>query len=65
MVRRLISINIVTENGVAVEEFDKLREERDRLIHLAQVEEFGLMTKPEVLSVQELGKENYLKQCRG
>ena len=56
-----IAINLVTENGVAVEEFDKLREERDRLIHLAQVEEFGLMTKPEVLSVQELAKENYLE----
>ena len=56
-----IAINLVTENGVAVEEFDKLREERDRLIHLAQVEEFGLMTKPEVLSVQELAKESYLE----
>ena len=54
-----ISINYITESGNAVEEFDRLRDERDRLIHIAQVEEFGQMAKPEVVSVEELEKEHY------
>ena len=31
------------------------------LIHIAQVEEFGLLTKPEVVSIEELAKEHYME----
>ena len=41
-----------------LKQFEKLREERDRLIHIAQVEEFALHTKPEVVSIEELAKES-------
>ena len=43
MERQTISINLVTESDDAVEEFEKLRDERDRLIHIAQVEEFACL----------------------
>ena len=56
-----ISINLVTESNDAAEEFDKLRDERDRLIHIAQVEEFDLLAKPEVVSIEELAKDHYMK----
>ncbi|CAM3249559.1 isochorismate synthase [Filibacter tadaridae] len=55
-----IAINLITKNGGAVDEFEKLREERDRLIHIAQVDEFELLAKPEVVSIEERKKEQYL-----
>lgn len=59
--RTTISINLVTESEDVVEEFDKLRDERDRLIHIAQLNEFDVLTKPEVLSLEEIAKERYLQ----
>jgi len=56
-----ISINLVTESNDAAEEFEKLRDERDRLIHIAQVEESALLTKPKVVSIEELSKEHYME----
>jgi len=56
-----ISINLVTKSNDAAEQFEKLREERDRLIHIAQVEEFALLTKPEVVSIEELAKNHYME----
>ena len=60
-----ISINLVTESNDAAEQFEKLRIERDRLIHIAQVEESALLLKPEVVSIEELSKENYMKSVEG
>lgn len=59
--KTMIAINLVTDNASSAEEFDKLRDERDRLIHIAQVEEFPVVPKSEVASIEERGKEQYLK----
>ncbi|NYF25528.1 isochorismate synthase MenF [Sporosarcina sp. JAI121] len=56
-----IAINLVTESDDAADQFEKLRDERDRLIHIAQVEDFALLAKPEVISIEELEKEHYLE----
>ena len=55
-----ISINLINTSGDAVQEFDKLREERDRLIHIAQVNEFQPSVKPTVDSLVEIAKERYV-----
>jgi len=54
-----ISINHITTDIDATDEFQKLRDERDRLIHDAQVNEFEPLLKPVVKSVEELEKELY------
>lgn len=59
--KTLISINLVTESSEAAEEFDRLRDERDRLIHIAQVEEFNLLAKTKVVSIEEIAKDNYMQ----
>ncbi|MFS0574514.1 isochorismate synthase [Sporosarcina sp. 179-K 3D1 HS] len=59
--KTMIAINLITDSASSAEEFDKLREERDRLIHIAQVEEFPVSPKPEVLQIVERKKEDYLK----
>ena len=56
-----ISINLITTSGNDVDEFDALREERDRLIHLAQVNEFEPSIKPSVISIEEISKEHYME----
>ncbi|MFD1928535.1 isochorismate synthase MenF [Sporosarcina siberiensis] len=56
-----ISINLVTKNENAIDEFDELRNERDRLIHFAQVNEFKSPEKPFVVSLEERGKDKYMK----
>ncbi|WP_318617678.1 isochorismate synthase [Sporosarcina sp. YIM B06819] len=56
-----ISINLVTESCEAAEEFEQLREERDRLIHIAQVEDFNLLAKPTVVSIEEIAKDDYMQ----
>ena len=56
-----ISINLVTESENAADQFDQLRDERDRLIHISQVNEFGSLPKPTVLSIEERAKEQYMK----
>ncbi|MBE1555466.1 isochorismate synthase [Sporosarcina limicola] len=58
--RTSISINLVTETDDAMKEFDRLRDERDRLIHIAQVEEFDVLSKPEVIWVEEVEKAQYM-----
>lgn len=56
-----ISINLVTESNEAAEEFERLRDERDRLIHVAQVEDFNLLAKPVVVSIEEMAKDKYMQ----
>lgn len=59
-----ISINLINTNGDAAEEFDKLRDERDRLIHIAQVNEFEPSVKPTVDSIVEIAKEQYVEAVK-
>ncbi len=59
-----ISINLVTEKEDAVKEFDALRVERDKLIHIAQLNEFEVLSKPQVIAVEEIEKERYLKAVK-
>ncbi|MCG3087585.1 isochorismate synthase [Sporosarcina cyprini] len=56
-----ISINMITEEEHAVSEFDTLREERDRLIHISQVHDFRFGAKPQIMSTVEREKERYLQ----
>ncbi|MDN4607798.1 isochorismate synthase [Sporosarcina highlanderae] len=58
--KTLISINMITDNKEAAEDFDRLREERDYLIHLAQVEEFDFADSNAILSTNERNKEQYI-----
>ncbi|BAQ08485.1 menaquinone-specific isochorismate synthase [Bacillus sp. OxB-1] len=58
--KTMIAINLVTDRASSAEEFEKLREERDRLLHIAQVEEFPEVPKPQVLAIEEREKEGYL-----
>ena len=54
-----ISINLITDSSSASADFDKLREERDRLIHIAQVDEFDFTLRNNVEATTERGKEHY------
>ncbi|AOV07025.1 isochorismate synthase [Sporosarcina ureilytica] len=56
-----ILINLVTTNHHAAEEFEKLRVERDQLIHKAQLNDFIPASKPTVESLDEIEKERYKK----
>lgn len=55
-----VSINLITANENAVDEFEALRTERDRLIHMAQMNEFIPSAKPTVVSLVEIEKEQYM-----
>lgn len=55
-----ISINLMTASENAVIEFELLRQERDRLIHIAQLNEFEAAAKPTVTSLVEIEKEQYM-----
>lgn len=55
-----VSINLITSSKDAHGEFEKLREELDHLIHVAQVDEFEPFVKPTVLSIEERNKEQYM-----
>lgn len=59
-----ITINLITEDVQAAEAFDQLRDERDRLIHNAQVAEFHPQLKPIVTQVEEIGKKKYMEAVR-
>ena len=59
-----ISINLITTSSNAVDEFDALREERDRLIHIAEVNEFATSIKPTVSDIEEINKDSYLEAVR-
>ena len=56
-----ISINLITDSSNASAIFDKLREERDRLIHIAQVDEFDFTLRNNIKTTTERGKEQYKK----
>lgn len=59
--RTLVSINMITNRAEAAADFERLREVRDHLIHIAQVEEFNFTDKNELLSTNEREKNHYLK----
>ena len=63
--KTLVAINLVTDSGDASVEFDRLRDERDRLIHIAQVNEFDLISKPKVVSIEEREKDQYMDAVAG
>lgn len=62
--KTMVSINLITSSENAHSEFEKLREELDHLLHLAQVSEFEPFVKPTVLSVDERKKEQYLEAVK-
>lgn len=62
--RTSISINLITGSSEAAEEFERLRDERDRLIHIAQVEEFNILEKPIVTSIEEIAKDKYIQAVK-
>lgn len=59
--KTLVSINLITTETDAAVQFEQLREERDHLIHIAQVNEFEPPVKPQVLSIEEREKEQYIE----
>lgn len=58
--RAYVSINYITGSDYSAQTFDELRAERDRLIHAAQVNEWKAFTKPDILSIEERKKQDYL-----
>ncbi|WP_033543886.1 isochorismate synthase [Planococcus sp. CAU13] len=58
--RAYISIHLITKREDTFREFDSLRNERDKLIHAAQVSEPVTYRKPIVTGREELKKESYL-----
>lgn len=56
-----VSINMVTDQKNVSASFEELREERDRLIHTAQVEELSFTDKNQVIATTERGKKVYLQ----
>lgn len=59
--KTMVSINMITDHKEAAEDFERLREERDKLIHIAQVEEFDFANQNKIIATTERGKEQYLK----
>lgn len=59
--RSYVSINLVTDKPEASLEFEWLRQERDRLIHLAQVKEFSFQYDNPIVSMEERGKDRYIE----
>lgn len=55
-----ISVNLVTKEKQAEEQFEALLKERDHLIHAAQVKEIKSYVKPEIVNYFEPYKEQYL-----
>ncbi|MFC5602349.1 isochorismate synthase [Sporosarcina koreensis] len=58
--KTMVSINMITDCKEAAEDFERLREERDKLIHIAQVEEFDFANDNKVVATTERGKKQYL-----
>lgn len=56
-----VSIHLITDDKNSSLEFERLRKERDRLIHAAQVKEVKLYEKPVLHSYVEKEKEQYLQ----
>lgn len=55
-----VSINYITEEPQAAADFEALRQERDRLIHIAQIDEFTFQGKPDVIKQTELATDRYM-----
>lgn len=58
--KTMVSINMITDRKEAALDFERLREERDKLIHIAQVEEFDFTDHNKIIETTERGKEQYL-----
>lgn len=56
-----VSIHLITEQPNSLEIFDALRQERDRLIHAAQVKELKNYVKPVPTAITERNKNHYLQ----
>ncbi|SEJ34909.1 isochorismate synthase [Bhargavaea ginsengi] len=63
--RAFVSINLVSDDGSAAGDFERLRLIRDRLIHEAQVKERMPAVKPDVLRLHEYAKADYLRAVEG
>lgn len=59
--RTFVMINLVTTGAYATEDFERLRAERDLLIHKAQLHTFMPSEKPIVKATYEIEKERYLE----
>ncbi|MCM3742534.1 isochorismate synthase [Sporosarcina luteola] len=59
--KTFVSINMITNRKEAALDFERLRDERDKLIHIAQVEEFDFANQNKVIEMTERGKDQYLK----
>ncbi len=59
-----VAINLITDGPDAAAQFDRLREQRDQLIHEAQMRDSLQFPKPDVLSMHELKKDAYLDTVR-
>lgn len=62
--RAYISIHLITKKEDTFTEFEMLRNERDKLIHAAQVSEPVTYKKPVVTGREELKKESYLSSIQ-
>lgn len=62
--KTMISINMVTDQKDASLYFEQLRDERDRLIHIAQVEDVNFTTTNKIITTTERGKDQYLKAVK-
>lgn len=58
--RAYVTINHITSSDYSAQVFDELRSERDRLIHAAQVSEMKPSVKPDIISIEERKKQDYL-----
>lgn len=58
--KTFVSINYITEEPLAAAGFEALRQERDRLIHIAQVDEFTFQGKPGVVEQTEIATDRYM-----
>lgn len=56
-----VTINLITEDAQSGQLFERLRKERDTLIHAAQVKEVKTYAKPTMTSYEEPHKEAYLQ----
>ncbi|KGR87741.1 isochorismate synthase [Lysinibacillus odysseyi] len=62
--KAFVSIHYITEKENSAQIFDQLRQERDHLIHAAQVKEVKTYEKPVMTSYQEPYKEEYLQSIQ-
>ncbi len=62
--KAFVSIHYITEKENSASAFERLRLERDHLIHAAQVKEVKTYKKPVVTSYQEPYKEEYLQSIQ-